>query len=117
MFKKIISFFKQKIHINTEKETVPEAFNFPLDKFELLVADLVKILKEEQRIKTFAEYLKNPLFTSLNLDLTNPNETLILGYAFCAAVILQKTQYSQQIVNKVLDAFYPQPKEHSNHLN
>lgn len=103
-------FFKKPnvIRIDTKAQTIPEAFGYPEDKFNILVNELSGLIIPADRLTSFNRYLLSPLFQRLELDLNNPRHAAVIGYAFCAAVMIQRDAQSSQIVNNVLKAFYPE---------
>lgn len=88
--------------------TIPEAFGISEEKFNILVNELSGLVAPSDRLETFNKYLYSPLFQRLGIDLSNPKHAAVLGYAFCAAVMIQRDLQKHQIVDNVLKAFYPE---------
>jgi len=109
----MFSFFKnlfkrkpKKLPFNTNSATIPGAFGYPEDKFSLLLKELTSFIAED-RLQSFKNFIDGPLFTKFELNMQKPEHAALLGYAFCAAVILQANLNNQKAINSVLKAFYP----------
>lgn len=97
---------KPKIFVNTNSNTIPGAFGYPEEKFSLLLKELTSFI-DEDRLQSFKNFIEGPLFTKFELNMHKPEHAALLGYAFCAAVILQANLNTQTAINSVLKAFYP----------
>jgi hypothetical protein len=108
--------FKKKttLNVNVKALTIPESLGYPEEQFSLLVNEMVNFLSEEDRIGTFDSYLKSPFFAKFKLDLSSPENAAVLGYAFCAAVFLQKSLKTQDAVNNLLKDFSTNPDKPAN---
>jgi hypothetical protein len=102
-----LHFFKKpnKIDFNTKADTIPEAFGFPEKQYKLLVNQLTNFITGSDRLGSLDSYLNSEIFKKFDLDLNNPQHAAILGYAFCAAVTMQRELEKQQIINNVLKVF------------
>lgn len=107
---------KQVIEINTEAATIPEAFGYPEVKFAKLIDELTQFI-DRDRLQSFKTFIEGPMFEEFELNMNNPHHAALLGYAFCAAVIASTSVATQNAVNSVLRAFYPERFPNSKKTN
>lgn len=107
MWKLLIRLFKKQIYINAAAPSVPEAFGYDVKKYDLLVNEMVNLIKPDDRITSFHEYATSGLLLKYNLDLATPRDSLLIGYAFATAIFLQRHLSMQDAANEVLEIFYP----------
>src|SRR5690349_20603397 len=62
---------KNEMKVDTKAETIPQASGYPESDYSILVKELTEIIQPNDRLRSFAEYLKNPTFDKLHLDLQN----------------------------------------------
>lgn len=100
-------FPKKTFSLNLEANTIAEAFSYPEDKFALLVKTLGDSLDPQARIISFSTYLSSPFFKELDIKLSRPKDTMLVGYAFCLAAMIQLEQetYNQKRIQDVLNSF------------
>jgi hypothetical protein len=113
--RKIITFIRRlfrrdSIVIDMAAATLPEAFQYPEPAYNILVNELVNALDEEDRFQSFAKYLKTKDFQKYQLDIEQPRDALIVGYAFASAVMLKSNIAMQHRATQVLEKFYPSDK-------
>lgn len=109
----MLRLFKKKkntMEIAVDSPTVPGAFGISESNFGLLVDDLVNTISPENRLASLDAYLKSPMFAQRHLDLSNPKHSLIIGYAFSTAVLMQRELQQRIAANKALEIFYPEVK-------
>jgi hypothetical protein len=109
MFNFIKRLFKKKesFRIDVEADNIPVAFGYQEEQYKDLVDELTNIIDVNDRLISFDNYLRTPYFEKFELNLEDPNHAALLGYAFCAAVILQRTKQTTSAAQEVLKAFYP----------
>lgn len=90
--------------------TLPEAFHYPEQEYNLMVNEMVNNIEESDRFQSFANYLETPEFKRHSLDIERPRDALILGYAFASAVMIKKNLEMHQRATEALEMFYPSNK-------
>lgn len=80
-------FKKETLEINPIPETIAECLGLSTSEFDVITNEICFALKEN-RVDSFKNYLESQTFKKHKLDLTKPNDCFILGYAFCAAIML-----------------------------
>ena len=107
-FKSHFNRSKPAIYLNVDitSETVPQAFGYPEEDYKKIVNDLTGYLDLGPRLSMLDFYLKSEVFKKYKLDTSNPNHAAVLGYAFCAAVVMQKNLDTEFAVKEVLKSFY-----------
>jgi hypothetical protein len=103
---------REKIYptIKLDAVTIPEAFGMPEVDFSILTNELTHALNEDDRVGSFHKYVVAPNFQKFGLDVSNPKDAMILGYAFCTSVMLRRQLNKEKVVSDVLKQFHPELK-------
>jgi len=65
-------------------------------KFQLAAEDLDEDLPRTTKISSLADYLKSNNFKRLGIKIITPNDYFMLGYAYCAALSLEKDRRARE---------------------
>lgn len=105
------------IVVDPNSLSIPGALGYTDEKFAMLATELASFIVPADRVNSFQTYLLSPLFPKFGLDLTNPSHLVLLGYAYCAAIMIQRNAHMQDAVDSVLKTFYPEAVSREKTLN
>jgi hypothetical protein len=107
MWKLLTRLFKKQIVVNIEADTVPSAFGYPYADYDKLVNEMINFIKEENRYQSFQHFITSNKFKKYKLDVDVPRDALLVGFAFCTVLMLQRSLKMHEAAKNALDAFYP----------
>lgn len=107
MWKFLTRLFKKQVVVHTNAEAIPQAFGYPYAEYDKLVNEMFNVIKDESRYPSFDNFIHSEKLRKYNLDVDNPRDALLVGYAFCTALMLQRSIRMREAANSALDAFYP----------
>lgn len=103
--------------VDVNAETIPQAFGYPEDQYRLFVDDLTAYIIPDDKLISLHNYLKNIAFEKFGLDIKNPRHAIIIGYAFCSAIFIQRDIQMHKTANKVLETFYNRKGPNTTNIN
>lgn len=98
---------RKVVNFDANAESIPEAFGYPQDAFDFLVKDLGAVLNPDDKLNSFQFFINGPEFRKYSLDVANPADAMVVGYAFCLAVVLQRSIQTHDAIENVISLFNP----------
>lgn len=112
MWKIIVKLFRKEAKINPNAQTIPAALGYDFESYDLLVNEMVRHIKESNRFQSFQAFIDSGALDKYKLNVANPRDSMLIGYAFATAVVLQRSLSMHEAASHALDAFYDKRSVH-----